>query len=129
MPRKHITFNTAEVIHRAQTEIICAFLRLLDDDKPVIIKKLYKFINDNSCLRDGFLVESVRLVNDFHYVEVTVRDVNYETVNDVDDIDEQDMTSFIDVTRSFILKEQPQVEHLRLLAFVYDECAKVLKED
>lgn len=132
---KSTPFNPNEVIRRAQTEIICALLRLLFDDKPVIIQKLYKYTNPNSGISDGYLIDSVRLTNDYHNVEVTVRDLNYDAVEDVDEAATlvevfgvgRNEEIFISNPRTFILKEQEDAANLNLLSLIYTEAEKALQ--
>jgi hypothetical protein len=128
MPRKSIPFDPKEVVTRAQTEIICALLRLLPwSGEPVRVHKMHRFLNSNSYLPDGYVVESVRLVEDGHHVEVTVREVNYEyldnTIHDVSEVDEEHNTHFLqETTTSFIVKSDPgDRDLLPLLSLIYEE--------
>lgn len=134
MSKKTTPFNPSEVISRAQTELICALLRLLPwDGTPVRVHKMHRFLNPDSYLPDGYVVESVRLVEDGHHVEVTIREVNYEyldnTIHDVSEVDEDHNTHFLkEETSSFIVKpDAGDHDLLPLLVLVYKQAQKNLE--
>lgn len=126
------TFSSCDVITRAQTEIRCELLKTLPDDgTPVLINKFIRFLNNDSLLVDGYLVETVRLVKIYewcdygHDVELTIRRIDYESeameYKDFSDIDETSDV-FEDKPETFILGTIPgSIENLRLLSMVYTE--------
>ncbi len=120
-------FNPSEVIERAQREIVCALLRLLPSDgTPVKLNKMFHFMNRNSLLPDGFLLKSVRLVEYGHYIELTVKEPDYETldntIHDITEVSEESYTEFLkDETVSFLLDVRADdPDRISLLALVYD---------
>lgn len=143
MPKRKTipSFSTKEVLTRVQTEIICALLRLIPWETPVVpIRKMHRFLNPDSGLPDGYLVESVQLVNDGHDVQVVIRKVDYETldqtIHDVSEVDENNNTQYLmDKTETFILKPLPNewpdewiIENIALLKLIYDETEKTISE-
>lgn len=123
-----------EVVTRAQTELICALLRLLPwSGEPVRVHKMHRYLNTDSYLPDGYVVESVRLVNDGHDIELTRREVNYEyldnTIHDVSEVDEDTNTHFLhDTTSSFIVRSSAgDRDLLPLLVMVYREAKQNLQ--
>ena len=62
------------------------------------IRKMHRYLNPNSGLPDGFLVESVQLMNDGHDVAAVIRNVDYETlgqtIHDVSEVDENTNTQY-----------------------------------
>lgn len=126
---KRNIFSTNDALVRVQTEIICALLRLIPWETPVIpIRKMHRYLNPNSGLPDGFLVESVQLMNDGHDVAAVIRNVDYETldqtIHDVSEVDENTNTQyFMDKTETLILKpssDEWTFENIALLKLIYD---------
>lgn len=130
--RKKNEFDPMEVIRLAQTEIICGLLRLIPRKQTVRINKMFRFLNTDSGLGDGFVVDSVRLVEDGHYVEMTYREPDYETldltIHDITDIDEKHGQQYLLEPQTVILKERPgDTDQIRLLAMIYTEAMNRLK--
>ena len=130
--RKKNEFDPTEVIRQAQTEIICGLLRLIPRNQTVRINKMFRFLNTDSGLGDGFVVDSVRLVEDGHYVEMTYREPDYETldltIHDITDIDEKHGQQYLLEPQAVILKEHPgDTDQIRLLAMIYTEVRNRLK--
>lgn len=134
---KRAPFSTDEALARVQREIICALLRLIPRETTVVpIRKMHRYLNPDSGLPDGFLVETVQLVNDGHDVLAVIRNVDYETldqtIHDVSEVDENTNTQyFMDTTETFVLKPRSDewtFENIALLKLVYDEAEKVLSE-
>lgn len=139
MPKRKTipSFSTKEVLTRVQTEIICALLRLIPWETPVVpIRKMHLYLNPNSGLPDGFLVESVQLANDGHDILAVIRNIDYETldqtIHDVSEVDENTNTQyFMDKTETVILKPQSNewaFENIALLKLIYDETEKAITE-
>lgn len=139
MPKRKTipSFSTKEVLTRVQTEIICALLRLIPRETTVVpIRKMHRYLNPDSGLPDGFLVETVQLVNDGHDVRAVIRDVDYETldqtIHDVSEIDENTNTHYLkDTTETFVLKPRSDewtFENIALLKLIYDETEKTISE-
>ena len=139
MPKRKTipSFSTEEVLTRVQTEIICALLRLIPLETPEVpIRKMHRYLNPDSGLPDGFLVETVQLVNDGHDVRTVIRDVDYETldqtIHDVSEIDENTNTHYLkDTTETFVLKPRSDewtFENIALLKLIYDEAEKAISE-
>lgn len=143
MPKRKTipSFSAKEALARVQTEIICALLRLIPWDATVVpIRKMHRFLNPDSGLPDGYLVENVQLVNDGHDVQAVIRRVDYETldqtIHDVSEVDENNNTQYLmDKTETFILKslsdEWPNewiIENIALLKLIYDETEKTILE-
>lgn len=134
---KRNIFSTNDALDRAQREIICALLRLIPREATVVpIRKMHRYLNPNSGLPDGFLVETVQLVNDGHDVRAVIRDVDYETldqtIHDVSEIDENTNTHYLkDTTETFVLKPRSDewtFENIALLKLIYDETEKTISE-
>ena len=138
---KQNLFSTDKALARVQTEIICALLRLIPRETTVVpIRKMHRFLNPDSGLPDGFLVESVQLVNDGHDVQAVIRNVDYETldqtIHDISEVDESTNTQYLmDKTETFILKTLPNewpdewiIENIALLKLIYDETEKTILE-
>lgn len=134
---KRNIFSTNDALDRVQREIICALLRLIPWETPVVpIRKMHRFLNPNSGLPDGYLVESVQLVNDGHDVLAVIRNVDYETldqtIHDVSEIDENTNTHYLkDTTETFVLKPRSDewtFENIALLKLIYDETEKTILE-
>lgn len=134
---KRNIFSTNDALDRVQREIICALLRLIPRETTVVpIRKMHRYLNPDSGLPDGFLVETVQLVNDGHDVLAVIRNVDYETldqtIHDVSEVDENTNTQyFMDTTETFVLKPRSDewtFENIALLKLVYDEAEKVLSE-
>lgn len=130
--------STTEVLNRVQTEIICGLLRLIPwENRTIVINKMHYFLNPDSDLPDGFLVQKVTLTEDAHYVEATIRRVNYDyldqTIHDVTEIDENTNTCFLlDETETIRLKPIDNswvFQNLALLKLIYDEAEKKLNDD
>ena len=139
MPKRKTipSFSTEEVLTRVQTEIICALLQLIPRETTVVpIRKMHLYLNPNSGLPDGFLVETIQLVNDGHDVQAIIRDVDYETldqtIHDVTEIDENTNTHYLkDTTETFVLKPRSDewtFENIALLKLIYDEAEKAITE-
>lgn len=138
MPKiKQPLFSTNDALARVQTEIICALLRLIPRETPVVtINKMHRFLNPNSGLPDGFLVENVRLVNDGHNVIALIRQVDYETldqtIHDVSEIDENTNTHYLQyTTETFVLNPRSDewtFENIALLKLIYDEAEKAISK-
>lgn len=134
---KRNIFSTNDALDRVQKEIICALLRLIPLDTTVVpIRKMHRYLNPDSGLPDGFLVETVQLVNDGHDVRAVIRDVDYETldqtIHDVSEIDENTNTHYLkDTTETFVLKPRSDewtFENIALLKLIYDETEKTISE-
>lgn len=134
---KRTLFSTDEALARVQTEIICALLRLIPRETTVVpIRKMHRYLNPNSGLPDGVLVESVQLANDGHDVLAVIRNVDYETldqtIHDVTEVDENTNTQyFMDKTETVILKPRSDewtFENIALLKLIYDETKKTITE-
>lgn len=138
---KRNIFSTNDALDRVQREIICALLRLIPRETTVVpIRKMHRFLNPDSGLPDGFLVESVQLVNDGHDVQAVIRNVDYETldqtIHDISEVDESTNTQYLmDKTETFILKPLPNewpdewiIENIALLKLIYDETEKTISE-
>lgn len=138
MPKiKQPLFSTNDALARVQTEIICALLRLIPRENPEVpINKMHRFLNPNSGLPDGFLVENVRLVNDGHNVIALIRQVDYEkldqTIHDVTEIDENTDTRYLQyTTETFVLNPRSDewtFENIALLKLIYDEAEKAISK-
>ena len=123
--------DSKDVITRAQTEIICDLLHLLPWNDVVTIHKFFLFVNTDSYLLDGIFIDSVRLVNDGHYVEVTFRRIDYEkfdkTGRSVDSLGEDDDRFFEPSLSTCILKSNHTDRNLLpLLDLVYAEAKNKL---
>lgn len=138
MAKSKKIISTTEVFNRAQTEIICGLLRLIPwENRAIVINKMHYFLNPDSGLPDGFLVKSVTLTEDGHYVEATIQRVDYDhldqTIHDVTEIDENSNTHFLmDETETMRLKPIDNswvYQNLALLKLIYDEAEKKLNED
>lgn len=129
MKKKKTTFDPVETITRAQTEIICALLRLLPwTETAVPIRRMHTYLNTDSMLADGFLIESVRLVDYGHNIEMTYREINYETT--VWPIDGSDKHLFKEMPRTRILKpDSSDRDLLPMLAEIYTEAEKRLENE
>ena len=138
---KRTPFSTDEALDRVQREIICALLRLIPRETTVVpIRKMHRYLNPDSGLPDGYLVESVQLVNNGHDVQVVIRKVDYETldqtIHDVSEVDESNNTQYLmDKTETFILESLSDVwpdewiiENIALLKLIYDETEKTISE-
>ena len=131
MKTKH-PFSTSEVIVKAQTEIICALLRLLPYDEEIAINRMHVYLNEESFLPDGFFVKSVRLIEYGHMVEMTYRSVNHEkldkTALNIQDLNEKDHPDlFIKGTETCTLKPSfINRDLLPLLVMIYEEAEKNL---
>lgn len=132
---KRNIFSTNDALDRVQREIICALLRLIPWETPVVtIRKMHRFLNPNSGLPDGFLVESVQLADDGHNVLAVIRNVDYETldqtIHDVSEVDENtDTQYFMDKTETVVLKphsDEWTFENIALLKLIYDETEKAI---
>ena len=138
MPKiKRTLFSTKDALDRIQREIICALLRLIPRETPEVpIRKMHRFLNPNSGLPDGFLVENVRLVNDGHNVIALIRNVDYEkldqTIHDVTEIDENTDTRYLQyTTETFVLNPRTDewtFENIALLKLIYDEAEKAISK-
>ncbi len=135
MAKSKQIISTTEVLNRAQTEIICGLLRLIPwENRTIVINKMHYFLNPDSDLPDGFLVQKVTLTEDGHYVEATIRRVNYDyldqTIHDVTEIDENTNTCFLlDETETIRLEPIDNswvYQNLALLKLIYDEAENVL---
>ena len=130
--------STSEILNRAQIEIICGLLRLIPwENRAIVINKMHYFLNPDSDLPDGFLVKSVTLTEDGHYVEATIQRVDYDyldqTIHDVTEIDENTNTCFLlDETETMRLEPIDNswaFQNLALLKLIYDEAEKKLNDD
>lgn len=138
MPKtKRTLFSTNDALARVQREIICALLRLIPRENPEVpINKMHLYLNPNSGLPDGFLVESVRVVNDGHDVIALIRNVDYETldqtIHDVTEIDENTNTHYLQyTTETFVLNPRSDewtFMNIALLKLIYDEAEKAITE-
>ena len=134
---KPAPFNTRDVIIRAQTEILCAMLRLFERNniRMVLVHKMYRFLNRDSLLLDGYLVEEVSVGEDFHNISVSVRGVDYEeldqTIHDVSEVDEDSTPEFFkkETSRFTVRTNEPDIDNLALLAFVYNEVEDIIEND
>lgn len=138
MAKSKQIISTTEVLHRAQIEIICGLLRLIPwENRTVAINKMHYFLNPDSDLPDGFLVKSVTLTEDGHYVEATIQRVDYDhldqTIHDVTEIDENTNTCFLlDETETMRLEAIDNswvYQNLALLKLIYDEAEKKINDD
>ena len=138
MTKSKKIISTTEVLNRAQIEIICGLLRLIPwENRTIVINKMHYFLNPDSDLPDGFLVKSVTLTEDGHYVEATIQRVDYDhldqTIHDVTEIDENTNTCFLlDETETFRLEAIDNswvYQNLALLKLIYDEAEKKLNDD
>ena len=138
MAKSKQIISTTEVLNRAQTEIICGLLRLIPwENRTIVINKMHYFLNPDSDLPDGFLVKSVTLTEDGHYVEATIQRVDYDhldqTIHDVTEIDENTNTCFLlDETETMRLEPIDNswvYQNLALLKLIYDEAEKKLNDD
>ena len=138
MKKSKQIISTVEILNRAQTEIICGLLRLIPwKNRTIVINKMHYFLNPDSNLPDGFLVKSVTLTEDGHYVEATIQRVDYDhldqTIHDVMEIDENTNTCFLlDETETMRLKAINNswvYQNLALLRLIYDEAEKKLNDD
>lgn len=134
---KRNIFSTNDALDRVQREIICALIRLIPRENPEVpINKMHRFLNPNSGLPDGFLVESVRVVNDGHDVIALIRNVDYETLDqtiyDVTEIDENTNTHYLQhTTETFVLNphsDEWTFENIVLLKLIYDEAEKAISK-
>lgn len=116
--RNPIPFSTAELLNRAQTEIICALLRLIPwERRTVRIGKMFRFLNRNSSLEDGYMVEAVTLTDDGHHLEATIREIDYEQP---DACPKKETKTFPLVTK------ENDIDNLALLKLIYDAAEKEL---
>lgn len=138
MAKSKKIISTTEVLNRAQIEIICGLLRLIPwENRTIVINKMHYFLNPDSDLPDGFLVKSVTLTEDGHYVETTIQRVDYDhldqTIHDVTEIDENTNTCFLlDETETMRLEPIDNswaFQNLALLKLIYDETEKKLNDD
>lgn len=138
MAKSKQIISTTEVLNRAQREIICGLLRLIPwENRTIVINKMHYFLNPDSDLPDGFLVKSVTLTEDGHYVEATIQKVDYDhldqTIHDVTEIDENSNTCFLlDETETMRLEAIDNswvYQNLALLRLIYDEAEKRLSEN
>ena len=138
MAKSKKIISTTEVLNRAQREIICGLLRLIPwENRAIVINKMHYFLNPDSDLPDGFLVKSVTLTEDGHYVEATIQRVDYDhldqTIHDVTEIDENTNTCFLlDETETMRLEPIDNswvYQNLALLRLIYDEAEKKLNDD
>jgi len=138
MAKSKQIISTTEVLNRAQREIICGLLRLIPwENRTIVINKMHYFLNPDSDLPDGFLVKSVTLTEDGHYVEATIQRVDYDhldqTIHDVTEIDENTNTCFLlDKTETMRLEPIDHswaFQNLALLKLIYDEAEKKLNDD
>lgn len=98
---------------------------------------MHYFLNPDSDLPDGFLVKSVTLTEDGHYVEATIQKVDYDyldqTIHDVTEVDENTNTCFLlDETETMRLEPIDNswaFQNLALLKLIYDEAEKKLNDD
>ena len=131
--RKRIPFNTAEVISRAQTEIICALLRLIPWENTIPINRMHIFLNTDSYLADGYLIESVRLVEDGHHVQMTFRPIDYGKLDEsglsIRQIDEKKhLHLFEKEPQTCILHPSAEDENLLpLLDIIYTEAERAVE--
>lgn len=135
---KRVPFSTSELLKNAQTEIICALLRLIPWEKRTVsINKMLYFLNPDSDLTDGYLIKSVGVADDGHHVEVTIRRVNYDyldqTIHDVTEIDENTNTHFLsDATETSVvdvLDGNWGFVNLTMLKLVYDKAEEVIDNE
>lgn len=131
---KKAPFAPCESIVQAQTEIICALLRLLPWGASVPINRMHIFLNTDSYLADGFLIESVQSVNDGHDVQMTFVPIDYERLDSsglqIQQINEKKHRNYVFETKSQTCILRPSAEDeslLQLLDIIYNEAERAVK--